>query len=355
MPDMLFTDRASVSGTRRTEEGYLIADAFAVRTGIQLYSGKEVDPNNDHGLRDKAVVRVYRSEKEVRDVSSLRSFSHAPITIGHPAEDVTAANWKDLAVGEVSTEAVWQDNKIRIPLILKDQEANNLVEGGVRELSAGYRCKLDINPGLTEDGKPFDAQQTDIRINHIAIVPRGRAGAECRIGDSADSWGAKPLSTIDNQEVPMSTKVVVMGDKAVHVAADDAPTVEAHIASLNARIAQMQKDHDTALGAKDAEITTANEKIADLQSKVLTDAQIADKAAARAKLLDAASKVAPGIQLDSALSDADIRRAVLAKRLGDASVKDKSDDYVQGVFDSLASSSAPVRTQDSVVAPHRPL
>jgi len=36
---MQFTDAVSVSGTRRTAEGYLIADANAVRTGIQLYTG----------------------------------------------------------------------------------------------------------------------------------------------------------------------------------------------------------------------------------------------------------------------------------------------------------------------------
>lgn len=131
---MQFTDAVSVAGTRQTADGYLIADAKAVRTGIQTYLGSEV------GKPEHATVRVYRSEAEVRSADSLRSFSHAPVTVDHPSAPVTSANWKDLAVGEVSTAATWDGNRISLPLILKDARA---VAGGKRELSAGYSRDLD--------------------------------------------------------------------------------------------------------------------------------------------------------------------------------------------------------------------
>ncbi|MBP1845913.1 hypothetical protein J2046_004187 [Rhizobium petrolearium] len=62
---MQLFDAVILDGLRRTQDGYLVADARVARTGIQLYTGPEVDPENKHGFRDKAVVRVYRPEEEV--------------------------------------------------------------------------------------------------------------------------------------------------------------------------------------------------------------------------------------------------------------------------------------------------
>jgi hypothetical protein len=51
---MQFTDAVTVAGTRRRDDGYLVADARIARTGVQLYAGHEV------GKPDMASVRVYR-------------------------------------------------------------------------------------------------------------------------------------------------------------------------------------------------------------------------------------------------------------------------------------------------------
>lgn len=349
---MRFTDAAKVSGTRMTADGFLVAEAFVARTGIQLYAGSEV------GVNDKKVVRVYRSEDEVKKIDSVRSYSHAPVTIGHPSEPVTADNWKDLAVGEVSTEVEWRDGKIRVPLVLKDSRAIDKLGPNLSEISMGYTCDLDFTPGKTPDGQEYDAQQKNIVINHLAIVPKGRAGSECRIGDEADNWGAAPRTTIDNKEKPMSMKTVVMGDRAVQVAADDASTVENFLRQLqadhDAKIAKMQADHDKAMGVKDAELETVKGELTATNAKVLSDAQISERAEARARLIADAETLAPGLDV-KALSDADLRRAVLAKRLGDARVEGKSDDYVLGVFESLVTA-APKMTGDRAAAPiHKPL
>ena len=62
---MILHDSVTVSGVRRTEDGYLVAEARVARTGIQDYLGTEIDPDNEHGLRDKPIVRVYRPESAV--------------------------------------------------------------------------------------------------------------------------------------------------------------------------------------------------------------------------------------------------------------------------------------------------
>lgn len=270
---MQFTDAVTLSGTRQTGEGYLIADAKAVRTGIQLYAGSEV------GKPEIPVVRVYRSEDEVRSTDSLRSFSHAPVTVDHPAEPVTSDNWKTLAVGEVSTAATWDGNRISLPLILKDKAAIDAVHGGKRELSAGYTCELDFTPGVTKDGQAFDAQQKNIRANHVAIVDRGRAGAECRIGDAEPhKWGAAPIhDATPEKDKPMNLKTVTVDGIPVEVTDQGATviaTLTQRLSDSAAKFADAETKHQQALATKDADLAKRDAEIDDLKSKVTTDAEM---------------------------------------------------------------------------------
>ncbi|MEX0304259.1 MAG: DUF2213 domain-containing protein [Leisingera sp.] len=329
MSEFQFSDSATLSGTRKLQDGYLITEAFAVRTGIQHYSGAEV------GLDDKDVVRVYRPEDEVKAPASLATFSHAPLTMGHPKR-VTSDNWADLAKGEVSTEAKWEDGKIKLPLIIKDAAAIAAVEAGTRELSAGYVCQLEFKDGVTPGGEAYDAIQRNIRVNHLAIVPKGRAGSECRIGDGADTWGAAPITLDSKEEYSMSnqTLMVVLGDKAVSVAAADAPALEAFKAASVKALQDAQDAHKVALDAKDAELAKKDAQIDDLKGKVLSDADIDKRVAARTQLLGDAAKVAKDVKTEG-LSDAAIRKAVVSAKLGDDALKDKSDAYIEARFDAL--------------------
>lgn len=90
---------------------------------------------------------------------------------------MAAENWADLAKGEVSTEASWEDNHIRLPLIIKDGELIKKVQAGTRDLSAGYSAQIVFGDGVTPEGETYDAKQTNIRINHLAVVQAGRAGS----------------------------------------------------------------------------------------------------------------------------------------------------------------------------------
>lgn len=339
---MNFVDAVSLAGTRRTADGYLVADAKAVRTGVQTYLGAEV------GRPDLAIARVYRSEDEVRSADSLRSFSHAPVTLDHPSVPVTAANWKTLAVGEVSTAATWDGNRISLPLILKDADAIQQAEGGKRELSAGYTCDLDWTPGLTPDGLTFDAQQRNIRANHVAIVDRGRAGPECRIGDAGPhSWGPAPIRTpesiadrkavrmkthlIDGHAVEMSDAAIIAVSglqKTLATTVADNLSLTAAVSAKDGEILKLQADHAVAVTAKDKEI-------ADLKAQALTADKLDAAVAERSAVLDAARPVL-GADFDpKGKTVGDIRRAAVAKRLGDKAVEGKADEHVAIAFDTL--------------------
>lgn len=179
---LMLTDRATVNGTHRTRDGYLAADCRVAKTGIQIYSGYEV------GRPDLTAVKVYRSADEVFAAAAMASAAHKPITLDHPAQGVTADRWKELAVGWTG-EAVARDGEfLRVPMMIADGAAIQSIESGKRELSGGYSCQLKWGAGRTATGETFDAQQTGITLNHIAIVARGRAGSEVRIGDSATAF-----------------------------------------------------------------------------------------------------------------------------------------------------------------------
>lgn len=179
---MFFTDRATVAGTHRTADGYLAADCRIARVGIQLYAGSEL------GKPEMSTVRVYRSPEEVFSADAMGSAAHKPLTLDHPSEAVTANKWKQLAVGWSSGDVARDGDYLRVPMMIADAAAIAAIEGGKRELSCGYSCSLDWTAGKTPEGLAYDARQTGIRLNHIAVVASARAGTACRFGDSASGF-----------------------------------------------------------------------------------------------------------------------------------------------------------------------
>ncbi len=329
---MQFTDAVTVSGTRRTADGYLIAEAKSVRTGIQLYSGDEV------GKPSMPIVRVYRPADQVFADASLQSFTHAPVTMNHPDEAVTADNWKELAVGEVSTAAKKDGEWVHLPLILKDAAAISAVEDGKRELSAGYTCELVWGDGVTPDGQQFDATQTNIKINHLAVVTRARAGSQARIGDGAVNWGASPIPLVDEKGTrSMTNRTLMVDGLSVELADKDAQIVQRALDGFNKKIADMETASGEAkanLAAKDQEIGTLkaeNQKLLDAQIKPEDlDRLVADRSA----LIEQIKAIDSRIEIKG--SDAELRRAAVKSKLGDEMVKDASDDMITGMFRAIA-------------------
>ncbi|WP_105436406.1 DUF2213 domain-containing protein [Neorhizobium tomejilense] len=331
---MNFTDSVTVSGTRRTADGYLVAEARSVRTGIQLYTGSEV------GKPEMPVVRVFRPADQVFSADSLQSFTHAPVTMDHPAEAVNADNWKQLAVGEVSTAAKKDGEWVHLPLILKDAAAIQAVETGKRELSAGYVCELVWGDGVAPNGQSFNATQTNIKINHLAIVDKARAGSKARIGDAAsEEWGAAPINDHQpKEEKIMNLKTVTVDGIPVEVTDQGATvitTLQQRLADANSKMGTADAAHLAAIAAKDGELAKKDAEIDSLKAKVLSDADLDKRVQARADLVSTAKAIAKDVKTEG-LADAAIRRAVVAAKLGDAAITDKADAYIDARFDILA-------------------
>jgi hypothetical protein len=330
-----FTDSAAISGVRMTDEGYLVTDAFTARTGVQRYLGSEV------GKPEKPVVTVYRPADEVFHKDSVQSFSHVPVTMDHPTEAVTADNWKQLGKGEASTEVMRDGERLRIPLIVKDGSAIKQVKDGKRELSVGYSCDLDWTAGITTDGVPYDAVQRNIRANHIAIVDRGRAGPEFRIGDSdAKHWGIAPIPEVKLQldkEKVMGTKVVLVDGLQVETTDAGAIAIEKLMKDRDVAVAAQKSLADatkTAIEAKDTEIGELKAKLKQAQDSTPTGATLDKLVADRALLVSKATKLVKDFKA-AGLTDSEIKKQVVQKVLGDDAVKDASEAEIAGAFKVL--------------------
>lgn len=324
---MQFTDAVVVAGTRRRDDGYLVADARVARTGIQLYAGAEV------GRPDLDVVRVYRPGDEVFAEDTLKSAAHRPVTNDHPPEHVNSKNWKRFSVGQTGDEVAGEGIYIRVPLMVSDEAAIADIEAGKRELSAGYTCRLEWADGTTPGGEAYDAIQRDIRLNHVAIVRRGRAGSEVRIGDGAAPWGASPITPTADERSPLmadNLRTVMVDGLNVSTTDQGAQAIEKLTqdrATAQKALADAETEHAKALAAKDAELAKKDAEIDDLKAKVIDGAALDAMVAERATIVAKAKALDAKVVIDGK-SNAEIKRAVL----GDA-VKDKSDAYVDAAFD----------------------
>lgn len=326
---MKFTDRATLTEPRETENGYLVGDVRCARTGIQQYLGVEL------GLPSMEVINVYRSPEEVFNKDSLASYPHKPMTSDHPVEDVTAENWKQFAGGDLGDEVLRDGEFVKVSFKMMDAGLIKDYRAGKREVSMGYTAEIEFTDGVTPDGEAYQAIQKNIRINHIALVGQGRAGHDCRIGDNAQNWGTSPITKVGDNQVTLKTLIVDgltvettdTGAAAVQKLADDKNLVVKQLA--DAKVA-----HETAINAKDAELATKDAEIDALKAAKLSDAEIDAKVQARSDLLSKAHMVAKDADF-TGLSDAEIKKAAVVAVLGDATIADKAEAYIDARFDIL--------------------
>lgn len=331
--DSLVLDSASL---RRTRDGYAVAEVRVARAGnVQEYYGREL------GI-DRHKVRIYRPVDEVFNRDAIASYAGVPITLGHPAGNVTAATWKDLAVGETGDDVLRDGEFVRIPIMLRDIKAITAVEDGVRELSMGYNATLRMEDGVSPAGDPYDAVMGSFKMNHLAVVKVARGGSELRIGDSANNWGASPVTDERNTDMELR-KVLVdglqvetteAGAHAITKLTKDLQTSAASIADLNTTHAAAIAAKDAVIAAKDKELAAKDAALDAAKAKIVSDADLDKRVAARSALIDTARRIAKDVKTDG-LSDADVRRATVAAVLGDELVKGKTETYIDARFEIL--------------------
>jgi hypothetical protein len=335
-------DRGELQKPLKMANGWLRLDGYLTRTGIFEY----LKPDGSKRLE-------FRPPDEVFKADSLATFSMVPVTDDHPPVMLDASNTTEWARGAVS-ESVRQDgDKLRAALLITDA---SLVEKMERkdacEVSCGYHCDMDETPG-EHQGQRYDAVQRNIRGNHVAIVSKGRAGADVRVRmDGAavevdrtcegEKTGANDLGT------PRAAPGARGRDPMNKIRIDGVdfdPSTEAfaqafakYEAKLIAQAADAKKELEAATSRADKAEAKADAAV-DEKAKLETEmkelpARIRTDMAARAEL-DAKARVVLGkeVKLD-ALTPADVRKMVLAKLAPDVKLDGRSEAYVEARFDA---------------------
>ena len=171
-----------------TAEGFLICKNVPIaRTGMQEYTARDLMLDGD----PERMIKVNRYETDVFEPAALASFAGKPVTDGHPPEEVEPANFASYAKGHI--QRVRREGDFMVAdLYINDPILINDVRNGIkREVSCGYICEY------TADGDGY--KQSKIRGNHVAVVPRGRAGHEVAIKDESPVKGGDIMGKLTKE------------------------------------------------------------------------------------------------------------------------------------------------------------
>lgn len=181
-----------------TPQGGLRVPARISRTGVLRYPwGKE-----------------FRPEDAQFSPESLRTLHSAPVVVTHGTGNVSTSDYQKRTVGvvdagSVSREDVDGRSYARATLTINDGPTVEAIRAGkLRELSAGYRCRIVPTRG-EHDGERFDATQLDVVYNHVALLGpgEGRAGEDVSIRyDSTYGEKSMPFPASDEDKKKLDEK-----------------------------------------------------------------------------------------------------------------------------------------------------
>ena len=313
------------------------------------------------------ILNEAKTSEELFSQATVDSANNKPITDDHPKDAngrtilVNRDNSKQFLKGFMLDHAhVDPETKtIRNDLAITDSDLINKIRHGKQELSIGFQMDLDPTKGEL-NGKAYDAKQTNIRINHVAVVKKGRAGHQVRIG--ADSADAEEIPQEDKQKGEnMDFKVVHTSKGDINVAAGDvnkltqlvgdaddkSSKLEKLIAErdkLNKEIKDLQgagdkSKQEAADAKKKAEEATSRADSAEEENKKLKDQLEGDsfeeKLTNTLAFREKAKKIV-GDSFDfSGKSEREVEEAALNIKRGEHDYSADSDDFVKGLYEGL--------------------
>ena len=345
-------DFAPITGSETTDEGYLRVWCRAARTGTQLYR-----------RADGSQVREYRPPEEVSNPDSLTTFGMKPATWGHPPVLLDAANTKQYQVGYSGSQVRYNDGFVEVALVVTDQDAiEKIKRKDATEVSAGYKVDFDPTPGLTPEGEEYAGVQRNIRVNHIAIVPRGRAGPEVRLlmdrMDAADAVAIDPALQPCTTASPVMATVKLDGLE-IDLPAEAASAVQSFARDMERQLKSVTTERDELtkkLDAQQEEIDALaydkeaaegradalDERVTELESGAarIDTAELDQLVAARLTTLQ---RLAPAFAEDfkfDGVDDDALYTQAFGNLTGSAPREDASPAYIQGVVDGILTARA---------------
>jgi len=298
--------------------------ARLARVGIQKYFNPDGSEWNE-----------LRTPEEVFHADSMASYVGSSLTIDHPIRGgervyVDPSNWSDFAVGHVGYDVRKDGDFLASSLIISRADAIDAVlNKNLRELSCGYMMK-PVDESGEWNGQRYDAIQTEIRNNHVALLEPGRARGGRQLTMKMDS--VEPIYRLDsNREIIIESrektmpKKITIGGITYSYEADD---------SFTDALSQERSRYDSLK----SEFETMKGKLAAAEKEVEIEKKRADSASDQ-KVIDKVVNdrfelIANAVKLGVKPEDANglSAREIKLRALGDGFRVDSSDDFIDGAF-----------------------
>lgn len=314
------------------DNGFLFDNPTVARIGLQIYQ-----------KADGTERREFRPASEVFNPRSLKSYQGKPITLGHVT--VNSKNAKEVVVGSCSGQGVRNGIGVDVPVIVYDDGAIDKAKRRIAaELSVGYTSEDIEEPGwgynetgeyildsqkndqdnIPETWVRFDALQTNIDVNHVAMVFKGRAGVAKLNLDSEQDFPYDCNEINDSSKDEIEMKKIKIDGAEIEVSAEAAPVIETLIRTSAEKAEQITAQRDQLQAKVDGFEATLNQKVAEAVAQAKQDAL------AMGELVNFATSI--GVKCDG-LEPKAIKLACLKEMSGKEVAADKSDAYIDSAFD----------------------
>lgn len=181
---------AKPSMRTKDDNGFLhVALTPISKATVNPYLGSEIPFAKEHGFDPEKIYYALRPADEL--AKAAKTFNGLPLLLEH--HEINAEKpAKEWVVGSVGTDAVFDFPYLKNSMTVTDAQAIGYIEDGqAAEISCCYSYDPDFTLGeFTEvDGSKvhYDLIMRNIKGNHVALVPEGRAGHDVKVADSMNA------------------------------------------------------------------------------------------------------------------------------------------------------------------------
>lgn len=181
--------------------GYMTIEGNPIsKEGVYDYLGSQIpgypgDPND--------IVKVYRPGAELARQETVDSFKLMPFIDEHKWLGVEGTDAGDLPLTGTTGEKVYYEAPyLRANLRVYSQKLLDAFNTGKVQLSPGYTYDYVHSPGQWQ-GINYSYVQSNLRGNHLALVEKGRTGADVAVMDSA-------IPTIEAQNMTLEELIAAI-------------------------------------------------------------------------------------------------------------------------------------------------
>jgi len=206
-------DMALDRATHRTYDSFgrlHVGQSNISKANICEYRGNEIPNAEALGLDPRRMYRLYRDPQEL--ARAAPTFNNLPILHTHVPVSADAAH-SDKVIGSTGTDATYEHPYLRNSLVFWHRDAiDGIEDGDRRQLSSAYSYDPDMTPGEI-DGDHYDGVMRNIKGNHVALVPEGRAGDDVVVGDAKPQTQEKDMPAAKKQ--PTQSRMALLASGAL--------------------------------------------------------------------------------------------------------------------------------------------